>query len=154
MIKKLLTFVFLLGTAWGQVVHSAGREVPNVFTATNQFTLGAQVGPLTVATLPSPINGTVVYVSDATLGSNPCTSGGTGSLALATGGTWTCGFGGGGGGISGLTPGIVPVAVTATTVGNSNELLMTPSLITLGVGCLTVCTGGAISLSPYTSGNI
>jgi hypothetical protein len=93
MIKKLLV-IGLLGLAsfgWGQTVHSAGREVPNVFTNTDQFTLGITVGPIAFANLGTiSTSTTMIFVSDATFGSSPCTGGGTGALAVRINGAWSC----------------------------------------------------------------
>src|SRR5580765_6154665 len=103
MIKKLLAAGLLLlsSIGWGQtVVHSAGLEVPNVFTNTNQFTVGVTVGPVAFANLGT-INtapGTLVFISDGSIGTNPCTGGGTGAFAVRVAGAWNCAVGGGGGG--------------------------------------------------------
>ena len=96
MIKKLL--IGLLGLTsftWGQTVHSAGREVANVFTNTNQFTLGITAGPITFANIGTiSTSTTLIYISDATFGSSPCTGGGTGALAIRRNGIWDCSGGG------------------------------------------------------------
>lgn len=82
------------------------------FNFPNGFNLGpvmfSQLGGLTGLT-------NVMFVSDALIGSNPCTGGGTGSLAVYNLGAWSCAFGSGGGGGSGLPNGAVTFS-SATSV--------------------------------------
>ena len=54
-----------------------------------QLTVGAQ-STTTFADLGTPANGTLTYCSDCNPSVNPCTSGGSGSLALRQGGAWRC----------------------------------------------------------------
>lgn len=50
------------------------------------------------ASLPSATNGTIVYCSDCTEATTPCTGSGSGSFALRQGSQWVCPDGGAGGG--------------------------------------------------------
>jgi hypothetical protein len=70
------------------------------------FTNGLTLGPVTTAQL-SLLTGftTMVMTSDSVPGSNPCTGGGTGALALYLNGQWSCAGGSGGGGGGTLTGG-------------------------------------------------
>ena len=51
---------------------------------------GIQPGALTHAGLPAAANGTVVYCSNCTPNSNPCTDAGTGAIAKRLNGAWDC----------------------------------------------------------------
>jgi hypothetical protein len=177
-----------------QVIQTtANLGVQNIFTAPNQFQLGAQFGPLSFSSLPTESNGTQIYCSNCRQ-TNPCVAGGSGAMATGIAGSWSCTSGtavaletngtlngsqtilnlvqsspititdNGTGNItlacptctaiSGLTAGIVPVATSASTIGNSNLISVSASTISLGTGCSTACNGGALSLTPYTGANI
>ena len=84
--------VLSLSCALSAQTHTfPAEDTVNTFTNTNQFTVGAQFGPVTVSTLPSAPNGTVIYASDGLLGSNPCQGGSTGAMASMVEGAWSCG---------------------------------------------------------------
>src|SRR5438105_14872568 len=90
--KKIAAAILLLATlGFGQTVrHFPAKETNNIFTGTNQFNVGARVGPVTFANLPTgTIDGTVIYVSDGSV-TNPCTGGGTGAFAYRVLGAWNC----------------------------------------------------------------
>jgi hypothetical protein len=107
MIKKLLAIVLgLVSFGWGQsTVHTATREGNNPFSGNNtfsgfnQFTIGIEVGPIAFSALGGiSTSTTLIYLSDGTFGSSPCTGGGTGALAIRINGAWNCNGGSGGGG--------------------------------------------------------
>lgn len=63
------------------------------FQVTTQQTSGGAAGRLqlnsvTFANVGTPANGTMLYVSDGTAGSNPLTGGGTGCIAIRQNGAW------------------------------------------------------------------
>lgn len=62
----------------------------------NQFFQGIQFGPVTVSQLSTlgASNLTMIGVSDAVAGSNPCIGGGAGAFAQLLNGVWNCGSGG------------------------------------------------------------
>jgi hypothetical protein len=70
-------------------VHSLNVEAD--WTKPQHF-LGGAILPLsTVANLPSSAaNGSQMVATDGTPGSNPCTGGGSGALAVRIGGAWVC----------------------------------------------------------------
>lgn len=97
--RKLLLIILLFCTRLGlaQFTYPA-EETDNVFSGTNQFTKGITVGPITFSQLASISTATtMIYVTDATIGSNPCTGSGTGALAIRVNGSWSCAGNGGGG---------------------------------------------------------
>jgi hypothetical protein len=125
--KLLLLFVILspsLGLAQSQqFFHYPAEETANTFTNTNQFEVGIVPGPVVFGSLPSPPllgAGTIIFCSNCTLPSNPCTAGGTGAFAIYMNGAWNCSFGGGGGGGSGTVqqiqtgPGLTGGPITVT----------------------------------------
>src|SRR5438105_10968344 len=90
--KKIAAAILLLATVgFGRTVrHFPAKETNNIFTGTNQFNVGARLGPVTFANLPTgTIDGTVIYVSDGSV-TNPCTGGGTGAFAYRVLGAWNC----------------------------------------------------------------
>lgn len=118
---RLLAIALWVMPAVGQVSHSFGPlDVPNVWTATQQFSPGALFGPVPFASLPSspvPINGTLIYCTDC-VAQNPCAASGTGAFAERVNGAWACTITGGG--ITGtLTTTFIPVATSASAVTNS-----------------------------------
>lgn len=143
--------------------HAAMKENNNVFTGTDLFAQGAQMGSFTFATLPASPNGTLVYCADCVI-INPCAGAGTGSIARREGGGWDCGGGGGGGGSVFQSNG-TPLS-TFTTVNFQNSAPTTG--LTLGFtnpsagnvqltlsGILTVPGGGSgvATLSGVVKGN-
>jgi hypothetical protein len=71
------------------------EDTNNVFTGTNQFTIGALVGPVPFVGLPAVTNGTFLYCSDCQ-SVTPCVGGGLGTLAVGINGVWGCSLGVGG----------------------------------------------------------
>lgn len=160
----------------GQTVVYPGLSTPNVFTNSNQFQSGVFLGPQIVANLPSLVGlSNLVYVSDGTSGSSPCTGGGTGSMAAYVNGAWTCAFGGGGGG--GGNPaaplgsiqynnasafgGIPGSSVTAFAGQSSNTLIQNVGLVRYAsafnwtqspAGSLTGGTQATVTLTPCPLG--
>jgi hypothetical protein len=105
-------FLFTGIASQAQVQHSYGAtDLPNVWTATNDFALGLYTGPLTFAQItstPFPQPGTTVLCSNCSLSSNPCTIGSSQVIAVYLNGAWVCNTGGGssgGGTLTGLTVG-------------------------------------------------
>jgi hypothetical protein len=99
----------------------------NIFTNTNQFTIGIESGPMVFSQLLqlNPMTTNMIYVSDATFGSNPCSGFGTGAFAFYINGAWDCSFGGGGGGGGGTTyTGISPIVVN-----NISNQISAPTVI-------------------------
>ena len=95
--RKLCFLIVTLASAlaWGQTHTFPAEDTNNVFTGTNQFTVGVQLGPVTIATLPTGVpNGTIIYASDGLVGSKPCTGGSSGAVAELINGIWSCGGGG------------------------------------------------------------
>lgn len=67
----------------------------SVQTTTDQVLLGT----VALASLGTPANGTHVFCTDCNAGTSPCTSGGTGALAVRANAAWACpAFTSGGGG--------------------------------------------------------
>jgi hypothetical protein len=97
MFKMRVVSMVVFAALFFQTTHEfPAKDTNNVFTGTNQFTLGTQNGPVTFATLPTPpINGTVAYCSDCTQ-TNPCAGSGTGAMAQRINGAWNCSTSGGG----------------------------------------------------------
>jgi hypothetical protein len=119
MIRKLLPFILLASLAFGQgTVHTVpNTDSANVFTGTNQFTLGITAGPIVFANIGTvSTSTTLIYISDAST-TSPCTGAGTGALAIRQNGAWNCSGGGGGGGAawSALTPAIADLTLPNTT---------------------------------------
>lgn len=120
--RRLLALFLLCSSAAFCQQTGAMLGLPQVFTNTNQFTLGITVGPITFSQLAGiSTSTTFIYVSDATLGSSPCTGSGSGALAVRINGAWNCSVAGSGGsGITGSgTTGTIPVFTSSTAVGNS-----------------------------------
>lgn len=136
------------------------------FAVTN----GMILGPVPFSELSS-LTGftTIVIVSNAMPGSNPCTGGSTGALAVYVNGAWNCnqGAGVGSGTVTGfLAPSaswpswLVPTVTNASTVPDltvaasaiPNAALQNPSLtVTAGAG---LAGGGSVALGGSTSLNI
>lgn len=53
-------------------------------------TNGPQFRSVTQATLPAAGNGTILYCSDCTVATSPCTAGSTGAMAFRVNGAWRC----------------------------------------------------------------
>jgi len=79
--------------ASAQVISTFGPLAgnPNIWTGSNSYVNGIQLGPVTVSKLSSLVGlSTVIVVSDGTPGSSPCTGGGTGALAAYYNSQWNC----------------------------------------------------------------
>jgi hypothetical protein len=98
---KLILLIILLSytrMSFCQQVQYSGLSTPNIFSNSNQFLSGLFLGPQVFANLGSLIGFTnMIYISDGTAGSNPCTGGGTGAIAVRLNGAWNCAIGGSGG---------------------------------------------------------
>lgn len=136
------------------------------FTFTNGFILG----PVTTAELPNLTGfATMVITTDSLAGSNPCTGGGTGALAVYVHGAWSCnqGNGVGTGTVTGfLAPSaswpswLVPTVTNPSTVPDltvaagpiPNSALANASLtVSPGTG---LSGGGSVALGASTTLNI
>lgn len=121
---RLLIILALAVPCFAQVQATiCSTGVDCTWTGKEQFTVGAQLGPVSFANLtvtPSQADGTLIYCTDCVL-QNPCAGSGTGAFAQRTNGAWQCTVtGSGGGGITGsLTATFFPVATGASTVVNS-----------------------------------
>ena len=71
------------GTA-GQPFVSGGASADGAYS--NTYTLG----PVVLASLGTPANGTVSYCSDCLVASDPCTGSSTGAMAFRLNGRWRC----------------------------------------------------------------
>lgn len=75
-------------------VAPAGGSGTAQNTLVNAFTVkgngAVQLLSVTFANLPTVANGYLIYCSDCTAGSSPCTSGGSGSLAVGQNSAWKC----------------------------------------------------------------
>jgi hypothetical protein len=70
-------------------VHSLNVEAD--WTQSQHFLGGASLQLLTVANLSgTAVNGSLAVATDGTPGSSPCSSGGSGALAVRIGGSWVC----------------------------------------------------------------
>jgi hypothetical protein len=90
------------------------------------------------------VNGSQTLLNLAQSSPITVTDNGSGTITLACP---TCAA------ISGLTAGVVPVAISSSAIGNSNLISVQTSLISMGTGCSTACNGGALNLTPYTGTN-
>lgn len=143
--KLLLLFAIVLSASLGlmaqqgQVYHYPALETQNTFTNTNQFAVGVSVGPVQFGSLPSPPalgNGTIIFCSNCTLPSNPCTAGGTGAFAVYINGSWNCSIGGGGGGGNVSITATSPIVVSPSPLTNTG-VISGPTIVTAsspGVG--------------------
>lgn len=127
MLKKLLILLALLVPSVASAQNlGAFENLPNTFTSTNQFTVGAQLGPVNFAGLPaSPADGTIIMCTNCQT-TNPCVSGGLGALAERISGVWNCATGGGGGGGGGVSAGNqynVPVYLTTGSIVGPSAFL-------------------------------
>src|SRR5580658_9795102 len=102
--KKILSFFLFLFLI--PAVHSQSSEtgamlgLNNAFTANDSFSKGIYTGSETFANLASLVGTTnVVYLTDGTSGSNPCTGSGTGAFAFYVNGSWNCNLGSSGSGL-------------------------------------------------------
>jgi hypothetical protein len=107
------------------------------------FNQGIFLTPVTVATLPT-LTGltTLIQTSDGNPGSNPCTGGGTGSLAVYQGGQWSCAFGTSGGGSS--------IVLQTNGATNSNQSLLN---LVAGAGVSLVNSNGSTTISVIGQSN-
>lgn len=91
--KRYLLILLMTTGALAQTHTFPATDTNNVFTGTNQFTVGTQVGPSTFAALPTAANGTTIYCSDCVV-TNPCAASGTGAMATRVNNAWSCTSGG------------------------------------------------------------
>src|SRR5580698_1832626 len=90
---RVLGAVLLLAAASVAQVPETGAMLglSQTFTAYNTFTSGVELGGVTtsqLATLAGNVN--IVYVSDGTPNSSPCTGSGSGAWAFYVGSQWNC----------------------------------------------------------------
>src|ERR1700722_197063 len=110
-------------------VSYAATNLPNTFTAANNFSIGLTSGPLTlpqITALTFVAPGTIITCSNCTTNSNPCTVGAAQTLAVYLNGAWTCNLGGGGGGGGSVNPGTqyqLPIYATTGSVLSADTLL-------------------------------
>src|SRR5438105_9864415 len=133
--KKIAAAILLLATlGFGQTVrHFPAKETNNIFTGTNQFNVGARVGPVFFANLPTgTIDGAVLYVQDGSV-TNPCTGGGTGAFAYRVLGAWNC---------SAASSSSIPA-------GTLNHLVIYTSSSAIGSDAALTDSGGTLG---YTGG--
>src|ERR1700722_17544990 len=112
-------------------VSYAATNLPNTFTAANNFSIGLNSGPLTLTQITSltfVAPGTIITCSNCTTNSNPCTAGASQTLAVYLNGAWTCNLGGGGGG-GGVNPGTIHQLAIYASTGSalSADALLTDS---------------------------
>lgn len=139
-------------------------EDVQTITALKTFSSGVTLGPVVFANLGTvSTSTTVIFVSDATLGSSPCTGGGTGSLAVRINGAWNCNSG-----ATGVPPGADKqciynsagafAASTGCTFNNSTNILTTlggftgPQANINGPGGFNVTSAGG-ALPAQSAGN-
>ena len=133
--------VMVSAFAFAQTHVSPALDNNNVFTGTNQFTLGIEIGPITFSQLTSLqlAGATLVRCVDCQQ-TNPCTAGGAGAFALYAVGAWSCTAGtnsGGGGGNVPTSPG-TGYALTSnptTGLGPLNQLKPELDVRDYGVDC-------------------
>lgn len=89
----LLSSLLLLTLACKAQTHTTVTVEDNQsISGQKQFLPGLGLGPIVFAnllTVPAQVDGTIVYVSDAS-NTNPCTGGGLGSFAQRVHGVWNC----------------------------------------------------------------
>jgi hypothetical protein len=102
-ILRLALFLLLSIALCAQTHTFPAMDTNNVFTGTDQFQLGVQVGPKTFATLPAETDGTIIFCSDCKV-QTTCAGSGTGAFAEGVGGAWNCNNPGGSGGSGGGNP--------------------------------------------------
>jgi hypothetical protein len=150
-----------LGGAWGQTLQYPALSTPNIFTNSNQFGSGVYLGPQLFANLSSLVGLTnLVYISDGTPGSSPCTGLGTGALAIYLNGQWNCsgGGGGGGGGGSGTINSSSQFAIPYYSASPSGIVLSgiaaPTSLNGVPFQFISVPSGGLATLSLWSPGGV
>lgn len=89
--------------------------LPSLAWATSMDTL-TLTNPQTLAGLGAPANGTSRFCSDCTVGTTPCVSGGTGTVARRENGAWSCGG--------------IPSVATGSLLGNNSGITGTPTGLT------------------------
>src|ERR1700722_2548905 len=154
-IASLLVYLPALSvSAHAQVISVFGPLAgnPNVWTGSNQFTNGVTLGPVTVSQL-SGLTGlsTTVIVSNATPGSNPCTSGGTGALAVYVNNQWSCGGSGGVGTVTSITATTPLSGGTITASGSIGLTACATNQTWVWNGSAWACTTVSSSLGTVTS---
>ncbi len=138
----LISFLFLPLAGEGQVVQTYGSlSNANQWSNTNTFQIGATFGPISFSQLSSiPTSTTLIYVSDATLGSNPCSGSGTGAPAFYINGQWNCSVAG---------PGGVSIATSLPITGGP----CSSGTCTIGVANATTSALGVIELAGDLGGS-
>ncbi len=155
--RFILKFTFTLALALilnsalpvsAQQLTYPAEQTANQFINTNQFTVGVQFGPVTFVQLSTltPASGTIIWCSNCTTNSDPCTASGTGSFAYYQSGAWACtsNSGGGGGSISLILGSANQISVTGGS-GPTAQLFLSNPLITPG--------GATISGNATITGN-
>src|SRR6266852_7531290 len=96
--RWLWLFLLLSSTALSQTGQTGGMlGLDQTWTGKNTFPLGITVGPILFASIGTiSSTTTIIFISDATLGSSPCAGGGSGALAIRINGAWNCAAGTGG----------------------------------------------------------
>lgn len=96
----VLLVIFLLGlcapaayaytplTTAGVSGPAFATQIDNRFNGTS--TVAPQFDHYTVAALPTELDAQIVYASDGTPGTSPCSGGGGGAVAVGVAGSWTC----------------------------------------------------------------
>ncbi|HSY92341.1 MAG TPA: hypothetical protein VK812_13270 [Candidatus Binatus sp.] len=132
-LRRVAGFLLLASSAYAQQTGAMLGITTQTFTGFNQFTKGVELGPIVFASLGSiPTLTTMIFVTDGTQGSAPCTGSGTGALAVRINGAWNCSLGAAalGGTVSsvaltlptGMSVGGSPVTTTGTLAGTWNVI--------------------------------
>jgi hypothetical protein len=112
-----------------------------VFSGTNQFALGLQLGPVLFANLGNRSDGTFVFCPDCQQ-TTPCLGLGTGAFAQRINATWICTGGGGGGG------GVPGGANTGIQVNDNGVFNSFPSVLAFNKNTSTITLPDLSTWSP------
>lgn len=163
-VSSSLTYSMLMGiTQWiGSVPSSGSGQTPllgldsndvinlGISSNTNQINANGPFRPkqYTVSTLPAtPAAGLIVYVSNGTPGSSPCTASGTGAFAVSAGSQWNCFTN------SGSGSGTVNVIASGATAMGTAAIGSGACATTVTVGASGVATSDPIQISPASNLN-